>query len=111
MFLRRIRQQRRGQTYTYYSLVESVRSTAGRVQQRTICYLGRLDTKTGKGQRWDLPTYSGPYTSSKPDSKGRVYAPSNMAERLYGPRIKRKRTRSPRLILETSETLPALEEL
>jgi streptogramin lyase len=42
-----------------------------------------IDTKTGKGRRWDLPTYSGPYTSSKPDSKGRVYAPSNMAERFY----------------------------
>ena len=43
MFLRRIRQLRRGQTYIYYSLVESVRSAGGRVQQRTICYLGRLD--------------------------------------------------------------------
>jgi transposase len=42
MFIRRIRQTRRGQTYTYYSLVENVRST-GRIQQRTICYLGRLD--------------------------------------------------------------------
>src|SRR5437764_13615133 len=43
MFLRRITQERRGQTYTYYSLVETVRSRDGRVRQRTICYLGRLD--------------------------------------------------------------------
>lgn len=43
MFIRRITQQRRGQTYTYYSLVETVRGRDGRVRQRTICYLGRLD--------------------------------------------------------------------
>lgn len=43
MFLRKIVQQRRGRTYTYYSLVETVRSAGGRVQQRTVCYLGRLD--------------------------------------------------------------------
>jgi transposase len=43
MFLRRIRQTRQGQVYTYYSLVETVRTPNGRVQQRTICYLGRLD--------------------------------------------------------------------
>jgi len=43
MFLRKIVQHRRGRTYTYYSLVETVRSAGGRVQQRTICYLGRLD--------------------------------------------------------------------
>ena len=43
MFLRRIRQTRQGNTYTYYSLVETVRSANGRVRQRTICYLGRLD--------------------------------------------------------------------
>jgi virginiamycin B lyase len=42
-----------------------------------------FDTHAGKSQRWDLPTYSGPYTSSVPDPNGRVYAPSNMAERLY----------------------------
>jgi transposase len=42
MFLRKIVQQRHGRTYTYYSLVETVRS-GNRVQQRTICYLGRLD--------------------------------------------------------------------
>jgi streptogramin lyase len=42
-----------------------------------------FDTRSTKSQRWDLPTYSGPYTSSVPDPKGRVYAPSNMAERLY----------------------------
>jgi transposase len=43
MFLRRIRQTRQGQVYTYYSLVETVRTPNGLVQQRTICYLGRLD--------------------------------------------------------------------
>src|SRR5437870_11258022 len=43
MFLRRIRQQRQGRTYTYYSLVETVRTRQGRVRQRTIYYLGRLD--------------------------------------------------------------------
>ena len=43
MFIRRIRQTRRGQTYTYYALVETVRGRDGRVRQRTICYLGRLD--------------------------------------------------------------------
>ena len=45
--------------------------------------IAMVDTHTGKAQQWDLPAYSGPYTASKPDSKGRVYAPSNMAERLY----------------------------
>ena len=43
MFLRRLQQTRNGRTYTYYSLVETVRSPAGAVRQRTICYLGRLD--------------------------------------------------------------------
>jgi len=43
MFLRRIVQTRLGRTYTYYSLVETVRSRSGPVRQRTICYLGRLD--------------------------------------------------------------------
>jgi transposase len=43
MFLRRLHQTRNGRTYTYYSLVETVRSATGAVRQRTICYLGRLD--------------------------------------------------------------------
>jgi transposase len=43
MFLRRLHQTRNGRTYTYYSLVETVRTPAGTVRQRTICYLGRLD--------------------------------------------------------------------
>ena len=43
MFIRKLRQTRNGQTYLYYSLVETVRSPAGAVRQRTICYLGRLD--------------------------------------------------------------------
>jgi transposase len=43
MFLRRLQQTRNGRTYTYYSLVETVRSPSGSVRQRVICYLGRLD--------------------------------------------------------------------
>jgi len=43
MFLRRILQRRQGQTYTYYALAETFRTPTGRVRQRTICYLGRLD--------------------------------------------------------------------
>jgi transposase len=43
MFLRRLHQTRNGRTYTYYSLVETVRTATGGVRQRTICYLGRLD--------------------------------------------------------------------
>lgn len=43
MFLRRLHQTRQGRTYTYYSLVETVRSPTAAVRQRTICYLGRLD--------------------------------------------------------------------
>ena len=43
MFLRRLHQTRNGRTYTYYSLVETVRSPSGSVRQRIICYLGRLD--------------------------------------------------------------------
>ena len=43
----------------------------------------KVDTTSGKYQRWPLIPYAGPYTSSHPDKKGRVYAPSNMAERLY----------------------------
>jgi len=43
MCLRRFKQTRNGRTYTYFSLVETVRSATGAVRQRTICYLGRLD--------------------------------------------------------------------
>ncbi len=43
MFLRRLQQTRRGQTYTYFSLVETMRTSSGAVRQRTVCYLGRLD--------------------------------------------------------------------
>jgi hypothetical protein len=43
LFLRRITQRRNGQTYTYYALSETARAADGRVRQRTICYLGRLD--------------------------------------------------------------------
>lgn len=43
----------------------------------------KINTKNGEFRRWRLDAYAGPYTSSHPDKKGRVYAPSNMAERLY----------------------------
>ena len=43
MFLRRIHQKRKGQIYTYYALSENARTSDGRVRQRTVCYLGRLD--------------------------------------------------------------------
>ena len=43
MFLRRIVQKRKGQTYTYYALSENARTADGRVRQRTVCYLGRRD--------------------------------------------------------------------
>jgi transposase len=43
MFLRRIRQTRQGQSYTYYAIAETARLPDGRVRQRTVCYLGRLD--------------------------------------------------------------------
>src|SRR3954447_8913401 len=43
MFLRRFQQTRNDRTYIYFSLVETVRSPAGAVRHRTICYLGRLD--------------------------------------------------------------------
>ncbi len=43
MFLRRIKQTRKGHCYTYYALCENTRSANGRVRQRTVCYLGRLD--------------------------------------------------------------------
>src|ERR1700735_5560713 len=43
MFLRRFQQTRNGRTYTYFSLVETTRTVAGSVRQRTVCYLGRLD--------------------------------------------------------------------
>jgi hypothetical protein len=38
-----MRQARNGQTYTYFSLVETLRTASGAVRQRTVCYLGRLD--------------------------------------------------------------------
>lgn len=43
MFIRRMQQTRKGRTYTYYSLVETLRTPTGAVRQRTVCYLGRLD--------------------------------------------------------------------
>ena len=44
--------------------------------------IGRFDTKTETFQEWTLPKYSTPYTVSRPDKNGYVYAPSNTAERL-----------------------------
>ena len=47
----------------------------------------------------------------KPVLKEVMETVDNMAERLYGQRVKRKRTRSPRRIPEASETLPTLESV
>jgi virginiamycin B lyase len=45
--------------------------------------IGMLDTRAGQMKEWPAPRqYMTPYTSSAPDAKGRVYAPSNTAERL-----------------------------
>ncbi len=43
MYLRKLKQVRQGRTYVYYSLAETHRTENGRIRQRTICYLGRLD--------------------------------------------------------------------
>jgi streptogramin lyase len=45
--------------------------------------IARFDTRTREIKRWDLEKFAAPYTASTPDTKGRVYAPSNMAEALY----------------------------
>jgi streptogramin lyase len=71
--------------------VEGVTARRGTIDAQDRLWFGEyrsdkvlmFDIRAEKAQRWDLPKYSGPYTSSTPDPKGRVYAPSNMAERLY----------------------------
>jgi streptogramin lyase len=46
--------------------------------------VGMFDTKTEKFQEWALPDkYTTPYSVSVPDKKGRVYASSNMSERVF----------------------------
>jgi len=46
--------------------------------------IAMLDGKTLKIQEWDTGVkWSGPYTSSKPDAKGRVYAPAGAADRVF----------------------------
>jgi streptogramin lyase len=44
--------------------------------------VGMFDTRTETFQEWPFRPYSQPYTSTTPDPKGYVYAPSNMSERL-----------------------------
>jgi streptogramin lyase len=45
--------------------------------------IGMLDTRSETIREWPMPyKYTTPYTASEPDGKGRVYAPSNTAERL-----------------------------
>lgn len=71
--------------------VEGVQARRGNIDEKDRMWYGEyradkifmFDIPIKKAQRWDLPKYSGPYTSSVPDAKGRVYAPSNMSERLY----------------------------
>ena len=43
-----------------------------------------LDGNTLKIQEWDTGVkWSGPYTASRPDAKGRVYAPAGAADRIF----------------------------
>ena len=45
--------------------------------------IGVFDTKTKEFQEWPLPyKYTTPYTVSRPDNNGYVYASSNMSERI-----------------------------
>ena len=45
--------------------------------------IGVFDTRTQEFQEWDLPyQYTTPYTVTRPDKNGYVYASSNMSERL-----------------------------
>jgi len=71
--------------------VEGVTGRRGNIDPQDKIWYGEyrsdkvfmFDLKTQTAKRWDLDKYSAPYTASDPDSKGRVYAPSNMSERLY----------------------------
>ena len=45
MFVRSHRRRKDGKDHTYWSLVETVRTTAG-PRQRTVCYLGELNSST-----------------------------------------------------------------
>ena len=45
--------------------------------------IGMFDTRAARFREWPTPRkYMTPYTASAPDRHGRVYVPSNMAERL-----------------------------
>ena len=80
MFLRRIVQRRQGQTYTYFALSETSRSPDGRVRQRTVCYLGRLDNLRN--------LESGSSALREGPERGKVgCAPSPSATRLSNDRI------------------------
>ena len=46
--------------------------------------IGMLDTKTLKFTEYDTGIkWSGPYTASVPDAKGRVYSPAGAADRIF----------------------------
>jgi len=45
-------------------------------------HVSMFNTRTKVIQRWPVPEYSTPYTTSTPDKNGYIYAPSNMAERF-----------------------------
>jgi streptogramin lyase len=46
--------------------------------------IAMFDAKTSKITEWDTGLkWSGPYTSSVPDAKGRVYAPSSATDRVF----------------------------
>ena len=70
--------------------VPGLKARRGRVDAEDRYWFGEyladkvsmVDLKTGKVQRWDVQPWSEPYTASTPDSKGRVYFPSNMTERM-----------------------------
>lgn len=44
--------------------------------------IARFDSRTEQVREWPVRKYSTPYTVSVPDRRGRVYAPSNMSERV-----------------------------
>ena len=70
--------------------IPGLRGRRGRIDQQDRYWfaeyltdkIGMFDTRSGTHQRWDLREYSTPYSASAPDVYGRVYAGSNMTERL-----------------------------
>lgn len=71
--------------------IPGLRARRGKIDHKTNrFYFGEYfndkatmyDINTGKVQRWSFGKYYTPYTASTEDQKGRVYVPSNGAERL-----------------------------